>query len=269
MPRTSRWSGRETPAVRPRRTRKIITAIPAALCGGLALALASGSRAAAQPADPINNALNELGSNNSILQMLILVTVLALVPAILICMTSFTRVIVILSFTRNALGTPTMPPSQVLIGTAFFISLFIMSPVITTVNDVAIKPYRAGEISQQEAFKRGAEPIREFMFKQTNKKELSMFVSLSKNKDPKGPEDVSTAALIPAFILSELKKAFIMAFLIYIPFLVIDVVVAGTLMSMGMLMLPPMIIALPFKLLLFVMVDGWYMVVRTLIVSFK
>lgn len=265
----SRWSGREEPPVRPRRTRRIIAGAAAGMGGGLILALAFCSGAAAQPADPVNNAINELGNNNSILQMLILVTVLALVPGILICMTSFTRVIVILSFTRNALGTPTMPPTQVLIGTAFFISLFIMSPVIATVNDVAIKPYRAGEISQQEAFQKGLEPLREFMFEQTDKKELSMFVSMSNNKDPKGPEEVSTAALIPAFILSELKKAFIMAFLIYIPFLVIDVVVAGTLMSMGMLMLPPMIISLPFKLLLFVMVDGWYMVVRTLITSFK
>jgi flagellar biosynthetic protein FliP len=217
----------------------------------------------------LGETLDKVSGNNTLVQILLLVTALALAPAILICVTSFTRIIVILSFLRNAIGTPQMPPNQVLIGTALFLSLFIMSPVVARVNSEAIQPYVRGEMERDQAFERGLQPLREFMFKQTDSGDLALFVSLSSQEKPGSPEEVSTLVLIPSFIISELKKAFIIAFLIYIPFMVIDVIVAGTLMSMGMLMLPPMIISLPFKLLLFVMVDGWNLIVRSLVTSFK
>ncbi len=217
----------------------------------------------------LSDAVEKATRDSTLVQILLLVTVLALAPAILICVTSFTRIIVILSFLRNAIGTPQMPPNQVLIGTALFLSLFVMSPVVARVNSEAIQPYMREEIDRDQAFQQGLQPIREFMFRQTDASDLSLFVSLSSQERPAAPEDVSTLVLVPAFIISELKKAFIIAFLIYIPFMVIDVIVAGTLMSMGMLMLPPMIISLPFKLLLFVMVDGWHLVVKSLVSSFR
>jgi len=217
----------------------------------------------------LGDAVEKATRDSTLVQILLLVTVLALAPAILICVTSFTRIIVILSFLRNAIGTPQMPPNQVLIGTALFLSLFVMSPVVARVNSEAIQPYMREEMDRDQAFQQGLQPIREFMFRQTDASDLSLFISLSSQEKPAAPEDVSTLVLVPAFIISELKKAFIIAFLIYIPFMVIDVIVAGTLMSMGMLMLPPMIISLPFKLLLFVMVDGWHLVVKSLVSSFR
>lgn len=217
----------------------------------------------------LTDTLEEAARDNTLVQILLLITILALAPAILICVTSFTRIIVILSFLRNAVGTPQMPPNQVLIGTALFLSLFIMSPVVAKVNSEAVQPYMRGEIDRETAFRNGLQPIREFMFKQTDSQDLALFISLSSQEKPGSPEEVSTMTLVPSFIISELKKAFIIAFLIYIPFMIIDVIVAGTLMSMGMLMLPPMIISLPFKLLLFVMVDGWHLLVRSLVTSFR
>ncbi len=227
-------------------------------------------RARAQPPeDELIDTLEEGSRSNSLVQLLIVITLLALIPAVLICMTCFTRVVVILSFIRNAIGTAQMPPNQVIIGVALFLSLFIMSPVVGRINSEAVKPYMEGSIPREEAFQRGLQPLREFMLRQTEEKDLELFLSLSSEERPESPEEVSTMVLVPAFVISELKKAFIIAFLIFIPFLIIDILVSGTLMSMGMLMLPPMIISLPFKLLLFVLVDGWGLVVRSLITSFK
>jgi flagellar biosynthetic protein FliP len=203
------------------------------------------------------------------LQLLALLTVLSLAPAILILMTSFTRIIVVLSFLRNALATQQMPPNQVLIGLALFLTFFTMAPVWSEMNQEAIQPYLKGEMSQEEAFDRAMEPLRTFMFNQTRENDLALFVNLSKLPKPNSKEDIPTSTLIPAFAVSELKTAFQIGFIIYIPFIVIDMVVASTLMSMGMLMLPPMMISLPFKLLLFILVDGWHLVVQTLVSSFR
>lgn len=202
------------------------------------------------------------------LQILLLLTVLSLAPAILIMMTSFTRIIVILSFVRNALATQQMPPNQVLIGLALFLTLFVMMPTWTEVNQVAIQPFLDGEISQEEALESGMEPIRTFMFQQTREKDLALFINLGNIDLPNTYADIPNHVLIPAFIISELKTAFQIGFLIFLPFLIIDMVVASTLMSMGMMMLPPMMISLPFKILLFVLVDGWHLIVRSLVLSF-
>lgn len=203
------------------------------------------------------------------IQILFLLTILSLAPALLIMMTSFTRVIIVLSFTRNALGTQQMPPNQVLIGLALFITFFIMSPVITDINTNAFQPYTKGEITQEQAITKAMDPVREFMIKNVKEKDLALFLNLSQTEQPIKSSDIPTIALIPAFIISELKTAFIIGFYLYIPFIMIDMVVASTLMSMGMMMLPPVMISLPFKLLLFVMVDGWNLVVKSLVMSFN
>src|SRR3712207_5317239 len=202
-------------------------------------------------------------------QILLLVTAITLVPALLFCVTGFTRILIVLGFVRTGLGTPTAPPNQVLIGIAFFLTLFVMSPTLNQVKKEAIDPLTKEKISQSQAFERGQKPIREFMFKQTRTKDLALFVKLAKLKRPKTREDVPTTVLIPAFIVSELKTAFQIGFLIFLPFLVIDLVVSSTLMSMGMMMLPPVFISLPFKILLFVLVDGWELVTRSLVQSFN
>ncbi len=182
---------------------------------------------------------------------------------------SFTRIIIVLSFIRNALGIPSAPPNQVLLGLALFLSVFVMAPILQGINDNALQPYLSQSISQDEAMKRGIDPMREFMFKQTREKDLSLFVYLAKAERPRNQSEIPTHVLIPAFIISELKTAFQMGFLILVPFLIIDMVVSSTLMSMGMVMLPPSVIALPFKILLFVLVDGWHLIVRSLMVSFS
>lgn len=202
------------------------------------------------------------------LQLLFLLTVLSLVPAILILTTSFTRVTVVLSFVRSGLSTQQVPPNQIILGLALFLTFFIMAPYWGQVNEQALQPYLNGELPAQEALKIGVEPIRSFMFKETREKDLALFIRLADLPRPEDREDVPTHVLIPAFIISELKTAFEIGFIIYIPFLIIDMVVASTLMSMGMLMLPPVMISLPFKLLLFVIVDGWHLVVRALLESF-
>lgn len=203
------------------------------------------------------------------LQVLLTLTILSLAPSILIMMTSFTRIIVVLSFLRSALATQQMPPNQVLIGLALFLTFFTMSPYIDQVNKNALQPYLVGAISQDEAMTQGMNPMREFMFKQTRENDLALFVNLSEIPRPNSPEDVPTTTLIPAFVISELKTAFQIGFLIYIPFIVIDMVVASTLMSMGMMMVPPAMISLPFKILLFILVDGWHLLIRSLITSFN
>jgi len=211
----------------------------------------------------------QLGGSQTPVQLLVLITLISLLPGALLATTGFTRILIVLGFVRNALGTPTMPPNQVLVGIAFFLSLFVMSPTLTKVNDQAIKPYRAGKISQEAALERGLEPVRTFMFKQTRTSDLALFVRLAHEKRPKTRADVPTQVLIPAFVISELKTAFQIGFLIYLPFLIIDMVVAATLTSMGMMMLPPVLVSLPFKILLFVLVDGWHLVIESLMRSFN
>lgn len=202
------------------------------------------------------------------IKLLVLLTILSLVPAFLIMMTSFTRIVIVLSFVRNAVGTQQAPPNQIIIGLALFLTFFIMTPVYNEVNQKALQPYLNSKISQEEAMELGSQPIKKFLFKHTREKDLSLFVKASKMERPKNKNDVPLTVLIPAFVISELKTAFQMGFLIYLPFLVVDMVVASTLMSMGMFMLPPVMISLPFKILLFVMVDGWYLIVKSLLESF-
>jgi len=209
-----------------------------------------------------------LGKPNQTISIILLLTVLSIAPALLMLCTSFTKVIVVLSLTRNALGTPSIPPNQVLAGLALFLSLFIMAPVLSQMNDQAIQPYLRGTISQSQAYDRGVAPLRTFMLKETRKPELATMIALSKSARPAKPEDVPMTTLIPAFVLSELQSAFIIGFVIFIPFLVIDLVVSSSLMSMGMMMLPPVMISLPFKLLLFVMVDGWDLISKALVSSY-
>jgi flagellar biosynthesis protein FliP len=202
------------------------------------------------------------------LQLLVLMTVLTLAPSILIMMTSFTRIIVVLGFLRNALGTPTTPPTQVLVGVAVFLSLFVMAPTLGQINEQAVQPLINGEISESEAITRAEAPIRDFMFEQVDQKDLALFLNLTGAERPETRADVPTSVLIPAFVLSELQTAFQIGFLIFIPFLIIDMVIASTVMSMGMVMLPPVIISLPFKILLFVLVDGWHLVSESLVRGF-
>lgn len=201
-------------------------------------------------------------------QIFLLLTILTLAPAILMLMTSFPRIVIVLSFLRQALGSQQIPPNQVLIGLALFMTFFIMKPVGQEIYDKAWKPYVDEKITLEKSVDEGVKPLRQFMFKQTREKDLALFIFLSKTARPKNQADVPTIVLIPAFIISELKTAFTVGFLIYIPFLIVDMVVASTLMSMGMMMLPPVMISLPFKLLLFILVDGWHLIARALIVSF-
>ena len=208
------------------------------------------------------------GDGGNAVQLLILIGAVTLVPALLFCVTGFTRILVVLGFIRTGLGTPTAPPNQVLVGIALFLTIFVMAPTFTKVKTDAIDPLSKHQISQAQAFDRGQKPLREFMFRQTRTKDLALFVKLSKLPRPQTRADVPTYVLIPAFIISELKTAFQIGFLIFLPFLVIDLVVSSTLMSMGMVMLPPVFISLPFKILLFVLVDGWDLVTRSLVESF-
>jgi flagellar biosynthetic protein FliP len=212
----------------------------------------------------------QAGGTSTPLQLLVLIAVMSLLPGVLLAMTGFMRILIVLGFVRNALGTPTMPPNQVLIGIALFLSLFVMGPTLDKVNDVSIAPYRAGDINEEQAIERGLEPMRTFMFEQTRTSDLALFVRLSgETERPETRADISTRVLVPAFIISELKTAFQIGFLIYLPFLIIDMIVASTLTSMGMMMLPPVLVSLPFKVLLFVLVDGWHLVVESLVNSFR
>lgn len=204
----------------------------------------------------------------SAIQIILLLTVLTLAPAILILMTSFTRIIIVFSFLRQALGTQQMPPNQLLVGMSLFLTFFIMQPVIQTVNTEALQPYMANQMSQEVALEKALAPIRKFMFSQTRDADLELFLKLGKIKNPKTRADVPTTVLIPSFVISELKTAFQIGFIIYLPFLVIDIIVASVLMALGMMMLPPVIISLPFKIMVFVLVDGWTLIVGSMIKSF-
>lgn len=201
-------------------------------------------------------------------KLLLLLTVLSLAPSILILMTSFTRIVIVLSFVRTSLATQQMPPNQVLIGLALFLTFFIMGPVFSEINQEALTPLFKGEITQQEAYEKAALPMKEFMAKQTRQKDLDLFLTYNKVETPESISDIPLTTLIPAFVISELKTAFQMGFMIFIPFLVIDMIVSSVLMAMGMMMLPPVMISLPFKILLFVLVDGWYLIVQSLLSSY-
>jgi len=203
------------------------------------------------------------------LQLMAVLTILSIAPSILIMTTAFIRIVVVLGFLRNAMSTQTSPPNMVIIGLALFLTFYIMAPYWSQANENGLQPYLAGQITQEEAINNTVEPLREFMFRQTREADLAMFVNLADAPRPNGPEEVSTFTLIPAFVISELKTAFQIGFMIYIPFIVIDMIVASTLMSMGMMMLPPVMISLPFKILLFVLVDGWHLLIKSLIISFK
>lgn len=206
------------------------------------------------------------------LKILIVLTVISLAPSILIMVTSFTRILIVLHFTRSALGTQTTPPNQILIGLSLFLTFFIMSPVFNQVNTDAIKPFTEGKITQEQAYERGIAPVRKFMLKQTDRKDLKMFLEIadiSTEKLDNSEDNIPTSVIIPSFIVSELRKAFIIGFLIYLPFIIIDMVVASTLMSMGMMMLPPTTISMPFKILLFILADGWGLIIGELVKSFN
>lgn len=230
-------------------------------------------------ADPIPNINIQVGTNDgsssgtSSISILLLTTVLSVAPAFLMLMTSFTRIVIVLGFVRTSLGTQQMPPNQVLVGLALFLTLFIMSPTLATVNETALQPYIKGTITQTEALNKAADPMKEFMFKQTSTKDLLLFMNYtSKNSTTTKPanySEIPLTVMVPAFAIGEMKKAFTMGFLIFIPFLIIDIVVASTLMAMGMMMLPPVMISLPFKIMLFVLVDGWYLVIKSLLLSFN
>ena len=202
------------------------------------------------------------------IQLLLLVTVLSMAPAILVMVTSFTRIIIVLSLVRNAIGIPQLPPNQVMIGLALFLTAFVMAPAIKQINNEAVQPYLNGTLTQQEAFDRGEAPLRTFMLKQTREQDLGLFLKLSGSEKPETIQDVPTYVLVPAFTISELKTAFQMGFVMFVPFLIIDLIVSSALLSMGMMMLPPVIVSLPFKILLFVLVDGWYLIIGSLVGSF-
>lgn len=219
--------------------------------------------------DTVNGLLNT-GNDNQTINTFVLLTLLSIVPILMIMTTSFTRIVMVLSFIRNALGTQQVPPNQVIIGLALFLTFFVMKPVYTDINNEALKPYQHNEITQAQAFERAEDRMKEFMYKQTKEKDLQLFVDLSdEKKEYKSYKDVPITVITPAFVISELRTAFSIGFLIFIPFLIIDMVVSSILMSMGMFMLSPMMISLPFKLLLFVLVDGWYLIVESLVRSFN
>jgi flagellar biosynthetic protein FliP len=213
--------------------------------------------------------VNGVGAISAPLPIILLLTLISFLPAILVTMTSFTRIAIVFHFLRQALGTQEMPGNQVLVGLALFLTIFIMAPVGARINEVAVAPVMAGQITVNEGIQRGAPPLREFMLRQTRENDLKLFLEMSKAPKPKSKDDLPMTVVIPAYVISELKTGFQMGFFLFVPFLLIDLVVSTTLLSMGMLQLPPAMISLPFKLLLFVLVDGWTLVVQSLVTSFR
>jgi len=240
----------------------------------ISLFMLAGTATAAEPLPipsvslNIGGAADQPARASTTIQLLFILTVLALAPSILLMVTSFTRIIVVLSLLRHALGTQQIPPNQIIMGLALFLTFFIMAPVWQQVNQQALKPYYEEQISGDEAMERAAAPIKSFMMKQTREKDLALFVKIAKEKRPANPADVTLTTLIPAFMISELKTAFQIGFMIFLPFFIIDMVVSSVLLSMGMMMLPPVMMSLPFKILLFVMVDGWHLIVGSVVQSF-
>jgi flagellar biosynthetic protein FliP len=251
----------------------VLATAPAATATTTAPAPTTAPSPATTPAAPglgldsLDAAVPGEGPGTSI-SVLLAVTLLSVAPALLLMCTSFTKIVVVLGMTRNALGLQSTPPNQVLVGLALFLSLFVMGPVLAQVNELGVQPYLDGVLEQGPAFDAGVAPLREFMFQQTREDELALFSQVAQGGRQPGPGDIELTTLIPAFVLSELKSAFIIGFVIFIPFLVIDIVVSSALMGMGMMMLPPVMISLPFKLLLFVLVDGWGLIVEALIESY-
>ncbi len=236
---------------------------------GNAYAQQTGSTSIPLPKIGIDIGTSENGQDvSATLQILLLMTVLSLAPSILIMTTSYLRIIIVFSFLKSALGTQNMPPSQLLAGVALFITFFVMAPTWNKVNDEALKPLMDGKIKLTEAYDKGVEPVREFMFKNVRDEDLGMFINLANLKRPENRKELPTYILVPAFALSELRAGFIIGFFLFIPFLMIDMIISSILMSMGMMMLPPMLISLPFKILLFVLVDGWHLIVGSLVRSF-
>lgn len=219
-------------------------------------------------AQPVSQIFNSLGNVDITLKILFLITVLALAPSILITITSFTRIVIILSLLRHALGTPQTPPNQVIIALSLFLTFFTMFPTLKKIDSVALEPYLKGELSDVEAVKRASVPLKEFMLRNTRKEDLKLFLNI-RGETPKKPEDISMATLIPAFMVSEIKTAFEFVFVVFLPFIVIDLLVASILMSMGMMMIPPMMLSLPFKLILFVVSGGWELLIKSILLSYR
>lgn len=264
-----------TRPVAPSPRRPVLRAIAvlllaAALVSGVAGdGLAAGSPGGSSPSITLDLGGGAKGQTAVVIQILALLTVLSLAPALFIMVTSFTRIVIVLSFLRQAIGTQQVPPNQVLVSLALFLTFFVMAPVWQNIYGNALQPMLAEQITQEEAFTRGIAPIRRFMLNQVREKDLELFVELAKLPKPASADALPTHVVIPAFILSELRIAFQIGFLIYIPFLIVDMVVASVLMSMGMMLLPPVVISLPFKLILFVLADGWYLVVGSMVKSFQ
>jgi flagellar biosynthetic protein FliP len=248
--------------------------LAAAFGAGTLLVFGAAGPAAAAPSTPATTSGVKVefpditGTPSNSVTVILAMTVLAVAPALLLLCTSFTKIIVVLSLTRNALGLQSVPPNQVLAGLALFLSLFVMGPVLSDVNDAGVQPYLKGDKSATQAYHAGVAPLRDFMLAHTRKDELNLLIKVAKQDKPAKPSEVSMSTLVPAFVLSELRSAFIIGFVIFVPFLVIDIVVSASLMSMGMMMLPPVMISLPFKLLLFVLVNGWGLVVSSLVASY-
>lgn len=225
--------------------------------------------APATPGDTVSVSVNGVnGTPSSSVVVLVAITLLSVAPALLLMMTSFTKIFVVLALSRNALGLQGVPPNQVLAGLALFLSLFVMAPVVSDVNDTGVQPYLNGEMTFSQAVDAGSDPLRDFMLEHTREQDLALLTRAADQPNPATPDDVPITTLIPAFLLSELRSAFIMGFVIFVPFLVIDLVVSAVLMAMGMMMLPPVMVSLPFKILLFVLVDGWGLIVTSLVGSY-
>jgi flagellar biosynthetic protein FliP len=236
--------------------------------GGAGAAGAAGATGAVGSGSSITLSIPGAEEPSQSVLIIVLLTLLSVAPALLVLLTSFTRIAIVLSLTRNALGLQGVPPNQVIIGLAMFLSFFVMAPVLTQMNEEALQPMLDGEIDQGEAYDRAVVPLRGFMLEQVGDDELELFLSQTSDERPEGPEDVPMAALVPAFVLSELKTAFLIGFVVFVPFLVIDLIVSSSLMSLGMMMMPPTLVSLPFKILLFVLVDGWGLIIKSLLESF-
>jgi flagellar biosynthetic protein FliP len=252
------------------RRRLLVTMVLLAAFIGLAAATAYAQQpaAAAKPPQQLDLRVDGVGSISAPLQVVLVLTLLSFLPAILVTMTAFTRIVIVFHFLRQALGTQEMPSNQILIGLALFLTMFVMAPTADRVYEQALQPAMAGQVDVSEAFSRAAPPLREFMLRQTREKDLALFVELSKSPRPETPQDLPMRVVIPAYVISELKTGFQMGFFLFVPFMLIDLVVSTTLLSMGMLQLPPAMVSLPFKLLLFVMIDGWNLLVGSLVRSF-
>lgn len=261
-----------TNTIRIVKERAFIRILLVFVLGSIAAMILSNSASAQTSVPTLSVNLSETDNPGDIvpaLKIVAMLTILAVAPAILLMMTSFTRIVVVLSFVRQALGTQTMPPNQVIVGLAMFLTFFTMNPVISHVTENSLNPYLEKKITQEQAWDEAIKPIRKFMLAETRKSDLGMFFNIAKLPKPNVPEDVPMNVLMPAFMISELKTAFQIGFLIYIPFLIIDMVVSSVLMAMGMMMLPPTVVSLPFKLILFVLVDGWALIVDSVVKSFS